>query len=513
MRSFKISLGVILMLSYSGVFAQGFVENALLFSRTKPGGSARIQGMGGAQIALGGDYSSALSNPAGLGMYNRSEFTFSPGLNFYNTESSHLGNTMNDSKVVLNIPGVSYVWNMPKEGNFRGGSFGISLSRTNDFQNSFRYGANTTGASITDYFIQDARGSSTADFEDNVFGGDIRTQLGYYNYLIEDSSYFIGGSPTEYFSMLGTYPDDPDDIRHHAKRESINTKGAQYQLSLSYGGNIADKFYFGGNLGIVTLRYRFRTIYRESDFLFEQDPSFNPLDYLQLEETIDIQGTGINISLGIIYRPVDYIQIGASFVTPTFYTLTDTYTAKLKTQWNNFDYYGDGSEILNFNSDQIDPIVSEYNITTPLKFSTGVAFFLGKYGFITGDIEFINYSKTRYNSRITGIDFDFENDEIQTSFNNAINTRIGAELRYDIFRIRGGYALQADPYKGGVSSLNYKQNTISFGAGIRFPKFFIDAAWLNTKHNSAYSPYVYGNSNAQLKNKMTSAMLTVGFTF
>ncbi|HEU5290319.1 MAG TPA: long-chain fatty acid transporter, partial [Cyclobacteriaceae bacterium] len=71
--------------------AQGFVENALLFSRTKPGGSARIQAMGGAQIALGGDFSSALSNPAGLGMYNRSEITFSPGLNFYNTDAEHLG--------------------------------------------------------------------------------------------------------------------------------------------------------------------------------------------------------------------------------------------------------------------------------------------------------------------------------------------------------------------------------------------------------------------------------------
>ncbi len=57
--------------------AQDFVDNALLFSRTQPGGSARIQALGGTQISLGGDYSSALSNPAGLGMYNKSEVTFS----------------------------------------------------------------------------------------------------------------------------------------------------------------------------------------------------------------------------------------------------------------------------------------------------------------------------------------------------------------------------------------------------------------------------------------------------
>ncbi len=49
-------------------FSQSFVDNALLFSRTVPGGSARIQSIGGAQVSLGGDYSSAFSNPAGLGM-------------------------------------------------------------------------------------------------------------------------------------------------------------------------------------------------------------------------------------------------------------------------------------------------------------------------------------------------------------------------------------------------------------------------------------------------------------
>lgn len=524
MRSFKISLGVILMFICAASFGQGFVENALLFSRTKPGGSARIQAMGGAQIALGGDYSSALSNPAGLGMYNRSEFTFSPALNFYNSKSSDLGNTMTDSKAVLNIPGVSYVWNMPQEkGNFLGGSFGISISRTNDFQNTFQYGSDVTNlnsSSITDYFIQDARGFSTADFEDNVYGGDIRTQLGYYNFLIEDSSYYDGGSPTEYFSMLGTYPEQANDIRHHRRRESVDVKGAQYQVSLAYGGNVSDKFYFGGSLGIATLRYRFKNTYREDNFFYEIDPTYDPIDYLQLEETIDVEGTGVNLTVGFIYRPANFVQIGASLVTPTFYVVTDTYTARLKTQWRNFDYYGDGSEFLNFKSDRIDPIIGEYNITTPMKFSTGIAFFLGKYGFITGDVEFVNYGKAKYNSTITGIDYDFENNEIRSSFDKVINTRVGAELRYDIFRLRGGYSLQSNPYRNGISETDYKQNTISVGAGLRFQKFFIDAAWLQSKQDSNYSPYALYNSNnrligpkAYLENTMTSVMITGGYTF
>ena len=120
----RLWLSVILMcLSFTG-WTQGFVENALLFSRTKPGGSARVQGLGGAQIALGGDYSSALSNPAGLGFYNRSEITFSPAVNTYKVNSTHLGSKENTSSSKLTIPGLSLIYHYPKEqGKFLGGSF------------------------------------------------------------------------------------------------------------------------------------------------------------------------------------------------------------------------------------------------------------------------------------------------------------------------------------------------------------------------------------------------------
>src|SRR5689334_8367256 len=118
-----IALSVI-VLSAPAVLAQSYPETALLFSRTQAAGSARIQGMGGAQTALGGDYSSALSNPAGLGMYNRSEFTFSPGLSFYNTKagydtrSTDIHNpTVKESMTKFNIPGISFVLNVPKEKN------------------------------------------------------------------------------------------------------------------------------------------------------------------------------------------------------------------------------------------------------------------------------------------------------------------------------------------------------------------------------------------------------------
>ena len=148
------ALGGMLCLLASSSFAQSYVESALLFSRTMPGGSARIQGMGGSQIALGGDFSSTLSNPAGLGMYNRSEVTFTPALSFYDTRAQYLGNEDEDSKSVFNIPGISFVFNLPRDRNgFVGGSFGISMSRTNDFNRSISYHGTNEDNSIIDYFL------------------------------------------------------------------------------------------------------------------------------------------------------------------------------------------------------------------------------------------------------------------------------------------------------------------------------------------------------------------------
>jgi hypothetical protein len=59
--------------------AQNQVD-ALRYSQIYPGGTARSTAMGGAFGALGGDFYSASLNPAGLGVYRSSEFTFTPEL-------------------------------------------------------------------------------------------------------------------------------------------------------------------------------------------------------------------------------------------------------------------------------------------------------------------------------------------------------------------------------------------------------------------------------------------------
>jgi hypothetical protein len=234
-----------------------------------------------------------------------------------------------------------------------------------------------------------------------------------------------------------------------------------------------------------------------------------------MEETLDIDGTGINLTLGIIYRPVDFLQIGASFVTPTYYQITDSYTAKVSTQWNNYDYLDTGEILNSISYESAQPVIAEYNLSTPLKVSTGAAVFLGKYGMISGDVEFINYGNAKYNSETPGVSFNPENDDIDYYFTNVVNYRVGAEFRYNIFRLRGGYNIQNNPYKSSFN-IDQKISTVSAGVGVRFSKFFFDFAWLTSKSDGAFSQYVLANGKgpvATLSNKVTSGMLTVGLTF
>lgn len=516
-----IFIGILLCFN-SSLLAQSFVDNALLFSRTTPGGSARIQAIGGAQVSLGGDFSSALSNAAGLGMYNRSEISISPALNFLNTSATYLGERTDDSRTVLTVPGLAFVFHHEtgKESGFLGGSFSVTMSRINDLNHVFRYQGTNSESSIIDYFLDDAYNYEPSEM---LAGGrDFYnlTALAYNNYLIED--FVDNNGDLTYGSVLSPLPADPNtgtpaEIRTVRQEEAIRRRGNQNQWSIAYGGNFADKIFFGGSIGITGIKYKLTQTFRESDFTFSQDVEYDPLDNFQVEESLTIKGTGINLALGLIARPADFIQIGASFVTPTLYTITDTYTATLSSRWNNFEYEDSNGNIIPLNqvSEGFDtPLVSEYSLTTPLKFTTGITF-ISKFGFISGDVEMINYGKTRYESSEFGVDFDADNNDIKAMYTSVVNFRLGAEYRYEIFRVRAGYGLMADPYIV-TEGIDRSIRTLSGGVGVRTRDFFADLALINSTTDGRRSPYVAPGKpipDAYLDFNYLTALLTVGLTF
>jgi long-subunit fatty acid transport protein len=513
---FCAGLGILLFCLAQVVHAQGFVENALWFSRTQPGGSARMQGMGGVQVALGGDFSLAVSNPAGLGMFNRSEVTFTPALAFHNINAEHLSTSESSLQQRFIIPGVSYVMHKPgRSKDFPSHAFAFTFSRTNTFTRKFSYGGRDNLSSIVDWFLERASGRAPEQLPapyqnipllnpDEIVGQSYLTFL--INTLADDPGNTNPVLPDDYISYYSELEVLPGEVRSLNRRERVENRGAQNQWTIAYGGNYQDRLFFGASLGIATLTYSFERRYREDGFNFSLDPSYNPLTFLEVSEQISIEGTGLNVNAGITYRPVDTFQAGISFTSPTWYYISDVYTSSVAARWT------DSRGLLERRTDL--PLISEYIFRTPSRISAAAAWFINSMGFIAADVEWANIAGGRYRSQFGDISFDPENEGIRNSFRSVINYRIGGEVRKSIFRFRAGFNYQANPLKSG--DVNYRITTVSTGAGIRKSNFFTDVALMRSSDRTQYSPYIFFDGTgpaARLSRKITSALITVGFTF
>lgn len=524
----KIIFIVTLMSFGLNGIAQDFVDNALLFSRTRPGGSARIQALGGTQTSLGGDYSSGFSNPAGLGMFNRSEITITPSINFASVSSKYIpsqtdkdfATTTDESRMGFSIPGLSFVYHHggAKNRGFLGGSFSISMNRLNDFNRDFRYTGRNSENSLIDYFINDADGldpesmlwRANQDPGDNFF---TLTGLAYNNFLISDTQ--LPNGDYEYRSVLTPLPAEggfPAEIRTLDQQEISESRGAQTQWSISYGANFNDVFFFGAGVGISSIRYKIRQYFRESNFSFSEDETYNPVEDFQTDEEYNIRGSGVNLTLGAIVRPVNFLQIGISYATPTYYNIIDNYNARIDSRWNTYDNgnpnFPDDPEVFERFGQ---PLTSEYNLSTPARLSGGLSL-ISKIGFISFDVERTNYAGARYDSNIDD-DFDAENNSIKAEYEPVYNFRTGAEYRFEKYRVRAGFNYMPDPFS--FNEVDQSIKTISSGLGYRDKKYYIDFAAVFSNMDRSRSPYFINGPDpvALQKYKTSTFLMTLGFLF
>lgn len=478
-----IMISIAFFCHYFNSNAQSFADFARTFSETNISGTARIQAIGGTQTSLGGDVSSILSNPAGLGFYNKSEFSVSPSINFHNATSEYLGNSLEDNKNNFNFANIGIVINKTKDdvtaGKWRGGSFGISFSRIDDFHNTVTYEGLNTSEDFIDFALDDF-----IENQNSVFGS-----LAFNTFLIDEFFDITNTGDTIFFIDRNVeFPTENFPVR---QRETITTEGATYQTTVAYGGNYDDKFYFGANIGFTSLDYEQERLYREF-------PSEAVLNNFVLRDIREINGSGFNLGVGLIFRPVNEVTIGFSYESPTFYNIEDASAIDLFTDFDSVTF-NDGVTFAPF----------DFDLRTPSRFKGGLTYFFGKSGFISADVEFLDYSKNHFNDGSGFLDGD--NNEIDNTFQSAVNYSIGGEYRYDIFRFRAGYAYYDDPIEG-IDDLDRSRQSISAGLGFKLKRYFVDFAVVNTWFDSSIRPYP-GAPLAITDNNTTNAMLTFGLNF
>lgn len=485
--------------------AYGYYNDALLFSQTSPiyGSTARMQGLSGTQVALGADMSVTGTNPAGLGFLNRSVFSFSPSLNIHMTDANYLGNKESASRANFNFANIGVVFHSDKgdytNETFRGGSFAISVNRINDFNSQVTYQGRNNSSSIIDYYINQAGTTSPENLDDYSYGA-------YYNYLI-NPVYDDNGNLTGYDSFV---PGNP------LQSEKITTNGGQYQFNFAWGGNLSDRIYFGAGVGLATINYSNIRTYREQKFMYDvggSDYTYGDLNYLELHDRLDITGKGINATLGMIVRPVNILTLGFSYNTPTYYSLIDESGLSSSTSWNNVVVTDNGQNYTLGNEKYTsDIVVGNYNLRTPAKVSAGAALFLGKLGFISADVEMVNYASAQLSS--SDFSMDADNETVKNLYQNVVNYRLGAEFRAADFRIRGGYGHMGNPYVSN-NQFDGSVQSITAGAGYRSKDYFFDLAVVHMKSHTAFSPYSFSGytPTAYVNKGVVNITATLGFNF
>ena len=229
------------------------------------------------------------------------------------------------------------------------------------------------------------------------------------------------------------------------------------------------------------------------------------------DQQISTTGRGVDFKAGAIYSIYDWLRIGASIHSPTFfYNMTDVYSDSITATYSHFEtpeVYAPNGKTKTYSSPEG---LFDYSLTTPFRALGSIAFIIGKRGLISGDYEYVNYSQARLNSSTD--DFREANKTIQNEYTSASNIRIGTEWRFEPFSIRAGYSYYGSPYKFDVN--DGSRSTYSLGLGYKMEVFYMDVAYQLTQSKEKYFMYDPGFVNASNNKIQSGAILTtLGFKF
>lgn len=501
----KFLIPIISLLCSTALVAQNEFD-ALKYSQTDINGTARYMSMAGAFGALGGDGSSITLNPAGLGVYRKSEMSFSTGVYNSQTSSTWGDETSKESKYKVPFNNFTYVINLgesSKKHGLVGSNFAFSFNKLKNFnRNTYITGMNNS-TSLTDYIanytnesginFNDLKTVSYADFS-------ILPILAYETFLIDTIN-----NNTNWQSVL-------------ANGEGVNPsytlteEGYINEWNFAYAANISNKLYIGASLGVQSLEYNATREYQE-DFTGNNDGFL-------LTSNQYTEGSGYNFKLGTIFRPLDMLRLGASFQTPTFYKLTDTYDAKISSVIGGNSYSAQQDRVY----------LSYYKLQGPLKYDFSLAVIFGKIGLLSADYSIDDYtSMTLREDNGSAFNFRNANNNISNTLKMSQTLRVGAEVKASKeVALRAGYALTTNSMEDNAyNELN--ENTartdteyfvdkgsqyFSGGIGYREKSWYFDLTYLAKINKQEFHPYhIENSSTADVTTRTNNFIATLGFRF
>ncbi|MDQ2718702.1 MAG: outer membrane protein transport protein [Bacteroidota bacterium] len=478
---------------------------------TQSGGTARNQAIGGAGASLGGEFSSLFINPAGLGFYKTGDFVFTPGYVFKTDKSNYLNSNDKATRNNFNLGATGLLFSSPTSGKgIKSFTIGIGISRSADFNNHIYYKGVNHNTSYSEKYLEELVNGNVTDPNNAAKNYPYGSSLALNTYLINPTYNADSSAVTGYSSLASP-------AFGLNQENTINTTGGITDLAVGAGLNLKDKWFFGGTLSFPFLNYNRDASYKESDASGNTNNNFN---YFEANESLQTKGVGVNGKFGVIYKPIEYVRLGLAIHTPTFYQLTDNYTSTVIT---DLEGYG-GAGIKKQSSTDLtngQPLQSKYNLNTPWRIMASGSYVFREVenvqqqrAFITADVEYVNYKGMSFHAADNSSDskdyYSSLNTTIANLYKNAINVRLGGEIKFNTVMFRLGGAYYGNPYKNESSDIV----KLSGGVGYRAHGMFIDLTYVYSLDKDVHYPYLLTdkpNSAAYLKNNAGNIVATIGF--
>lgn len=492
--------------------AQETYENTKLIDNDL-NGTARYVGMGGAMEALGADLSTIGTNPAGLGLFRKGKADLSFGL--VNQTGMNKFNSL--SKTNMSFDQIGVVFNLSKTPN-ASFNIGFNYHKSRNFDQLLNAANTLNNASQNKLTYQKYRNQVFKERKDLTYS---QLDALYMDNLLYDNR------TKKYYNFPAT--------GYLYNQENKGYIG-EYDMNLS--ANLNDRVYLGLTMGIHDVHYKGYAEYTEN-FV----PNANNIPGLTLNDSREITGTGFDVKLGAIVRPMaeSPFRLGAYIHTPVWYDLTTS----------NYTVLTDGTARPNVGE------TYDFRVNTPWKFGLSAGTTLADRIALGATYEYAAYNAMQTHIKDGGT-YDwyygtyYESSHNDRAMNNHTEDalkgqhtlKLGAEARItDHFSLRAGYnylsALYKDAavkdgslnspgtyYASSTSYVNWKDtNRFTFGLGWNVWRFNIDLAYQYSQQNGTFYPFMdYHEGSApsvednianptQVNNKRHQLLLTMGYKF
>lgn len=440
--------------------------------------------------ALGADFSTIATNPAGLAWFRHSAIQVSPLINNVKTKSLLTNDESNQSfsddtgGLSLGSLGI-VVANFRPTRKVKTFNFGVGVNSLNSFDEKFGYEGHSKG-SIVNRFLEQANDIGLAEFESSL-----ANDAGALIYSEADNLY------TSDFDVA------PEAVTF--KQQSISTSGGIKEFDLALAFNVDEKILVGLTLGLSSVDFQENKLYKEIDDGEGKHGNVPTFDALSYTETLSTTGGGVNLKMGMLYRVNQMFRFGVAFHAPTNFDLTDTYNSEM-----TYDYTIDDQT---YNGTANSPDGSfNYSIRTPWRVLGSLGAVLGKHAAIGLELQYEDFASSDFNYHGYLDEENKINKEVKDQLSAALGVNLGGEFALNDFRLRGGVQAKQSPLEGD----NTFNTGFSLGAGFRWEAFYIDAAYRKGAQKKSYLPYKTSEGYQQLVDKdifSSNVYLTLGFRF